>query len=180
MRFKRGDLIELDEPAGADFTSIGWRSGANDRNGRTGDFPTDGVYVLPTIEAPPSDLVTVFSMSPMELEEQVRIMQSETLKIEQQEPYTLEEYATDFFRFIIGIWSQIWSLFSFRAPLQQTMSRAPTSRRGKEKLWSHSRDQLKQPLLKKICGDHDMVQEAIAIYSDILFKSSSSLNLNDP
>jgi len=48
------------------------------------------------------------------------------------------------------------------------MSRAPTSRRGKEKLWSHSRDQLKQPLLKKICGDHDMVQEAIAIYSAIM------------
>ena len=108
MKYKRGDLIELDKPAGTNFTSVGWRHGANERNGRTGDFPTDGVYVLATIEAPPSDLVSVFSMSPVELEEHMASIQLQGAGAGNhpggdaagaEEPYTLEEYSIDFFRF---------------------------------------------------------------------------------
>ena len=59
MPYKRGDLIEMDKVAGENFTSVGWRSGVNDRNGRTGSFPTDGVYVLACMEKPDSELVQV-------------------------------------------------------------------------------------------------------------------------
>ena len=57
MRFKKGDLIVMDRPAGSDFASSGWRSGFHDKTGKTGDFPTDNVYVLPTLTKPPQELV---------------------------------------------------------------------------------------------------------------------------
>jgi len=156
MPYKRGDLIEMDKVAGENFTSVGWRNGANDRNGRTGSFPTDGVYVLACMEKPDSELVQIFNMDPMELEEQLRSIQDENMnnnEDDSEKPYTLEVYAQDF----------------FRSPMQQTMSKAPTSRmRGKEKVWQHSRDMMKQPLLKKILHDNDLVQEAIATFLAIM------------
>jgi len=57
MKYKRGDLIVLDEPAGAEFNSNGWCSGVHDRTGNTGEFATECVFVLPTLSKPPQDIV---------------------------------------------------------------------------------------------------------------------------
>lgn len=57
MKFNKGDLIVLDKVAGIDFFSTGWRNGTNDRSGKTGDFPTEISYVLPTLAKPPQDIV---------------------------------------------------------------------------------------------------------------------------
>ena len=57
MRFKKGDLIVMDRPAGENFASAGWRSGCHDKTGKTGDFATDNVYVIPTLTKPSPELV---------------------------------------------------------------------------------------------------------------------------
>jgi hypothetical protein len=39
--------------------------------------------------------------------------------------------------------------------------------RGKERLWSHTREPLKQALLKKILGSEELSQEACVAFTDI-------------
>nr|XP_039263341.1 unconventional myosin-VIIa-like isoform X3 [Styela clava] len=156
MKFNKGDLLILDQEAGVDFLSHGWRHGTNDRSDMKGDFPTDVVYVLPTLKKPPQDIVTLFSLSPAELEEQVRKLANEKSKPEEpaEAPYTLEEYAADF----------------FRPPLPQTLSRVVSNktRRSKDKLWAISREPIKQPLLAKLSMHDEMAQEAVAIFLAIM------------
>jgi len=57
--------------------------------------------------------------------------------------------------------------FKFRSPLPQTMNRV-APRRGQDKLYLMTRDPIKQPLLKKLENNHDMVQEAVSVFLDIL------------
>lgn len=43
-----------------------------------------------------------------------------------------------------------------------------TKNRGKDKLWSYTREPIKQPLLKKIQGSEELSQEACMAFIDIL------------
>lgn len=70
-------------------------------------------------------------------------------------PHTLAEYAID----------------HFRPPLKRTMSKALTltsNRRGADDLWRHSRDPIKQPLLKKLLMKEELADEACFAFSAIL------------
>jgi myosin-7 len=62
-------------------------------------------------------------------------------------PHTLEEYALD----------------HFRPPTKRTMSRALTltsaRRAGKDELWRHSREPIRQPLLKKLLTKEELALE---------------------
>ncbi|KAG7265494.1 hypothetical protein CRUP_003583 [Coryphaenoides rupestris] len=65
LRFSKGDLILLDQQDGdRAMGSGGWASGVNDRTKQRGDFPTDLVYVLPTLTRPQYDIVTLVTMTP--------------------------------------------------------------------------------------------------------------------
>ena len=68
LKFKKGDLIMLDEPAGDNLLASSWASGTNSTSAQTGDFPTDCVWVLPTLTKPHPDTVAMFKLSRSELE----------------------------------------------------------------------------------------------------------------
>lgn len=56
-----------------------------------------------------------------------------------------------------------------RPPPKHTLSRVMVSKaRGKDRLWSHTREPLKQALLKKILGSEELSQEACMAFIDIL------------
>lgn len=55
-----------------------------------------------------------------------------------------------------------------RPPPKHTLSRVMVSKaRGKDRLWSHTREPLKQALLKKILGSEELSQEACLAFIDI-------------
>ena len=60
----------------------------------------------------------------------------------------------------------------WRAPGKRTMSKALTlsggSRRGGEELWRHSREPLKQPLLRKLHGKEELAEEACHAFTATL------------
>lgn len=59
--------------------------------------------------------------------------------------------------------------FFFRPPPKHTLSRVMVAKnRGKDKLWSCSREPLKLPLLKKVVNHEDLAQEACMAFIDIL------------
>lgn len=57
LSFLKGDLIVLDQDTGEHVMNSGWANGYNERTKQKGDFPTDSVYVLPTVTMPPLEIV---------------------------------------------------------------------------------------------------------------------------
>ncbi|KAM4628290.1 unconventional myosin-VIIa-like [Polymixia lowei] len=146
LSFLKGDLILLDQDTGEQVLNSGWAHGINERTNQRGDFPADCVYVLPTVTRPQPDVVALVNMTPDQRQECVRVSQLVlTESDERMKPYTLEEFSYDY----------------FRPPPKHTLSRVMiTKNRGKDKLWSCTREPIKQPLLKKVVNHEDLAQDA--------------------
>uniref|UniRef100_A0A672Z2N9 Myosin VIIAb n=1 Tax=Sphaeramia orbicularis TaxID=375764 RepID=A0A672Z2N9_9TELE len=152
LSFCKGDLIILDEQDGEQVMNSGWAHGINDRTKHRGNFPSDCVYVLPTISRPPYDIALV-TMTPDQRRESVSLSQMNPSDEDRAKAYTLEEFSYDY----------------FRPPPKSTLSRVMiTKSRGKERLWSCTREPLKQPLLKKVLAHDELSQEACLVFLNIL------------
>uniref|UniRef100_A0A8B9NVC4 Myosin VIIA n=1 Tax=Apteryx owenii TaxID=8824 RepID=A0A8B9NVC4_APTOW len=147
LSFHKGDLIVLDQDTGEHVMNSGWANGFNERTKQRGDFPTDSVYVLPTVTMPPLEIVALVTMTPDQRQDVIRTSQLAISDSEERvKPYTLEEFSYDY----------------FRPPPKHTLSRVMiTKSRGKDKLWCYTREPIKQPLLKKILGSEELSQEPI-------------------
>ncbi|XP_062983292.1 unconventional myosin-VIIa [Elgaria multicarinata webbii] len=154
LSFLKGDLIVLDQDTGEIVMNSGWANGVNDRTKQKGDFPTDSVYVLPTVTMPPPEIVALVTMTPDQRQDVIRTAQLVMSDSEERmKPYTLEEFSYDY----------------FRPPPKHTLSRVMiTKNRGKDKMWSYTREPLKQPLLKKILGSEELSQEACMAFIAVL------------
>ncbi|XP_041851794.1 myosin VIIAa isoform X4 [Melanotaenia boesemani] len=146
LSFLKGDLIVLDQDTGEQVLNSGWAHGINERTNQRGDFPADCVYVLPAMTRPQQDIVALVTMTPDQRQESVRVSQIVLPESEDRvKPYTLEEFSYDY----------------FRPPPKHTLSRVMvTKNRGKDKLWSCTREPLKQPLLKKVVNHEELAQDA--------------------
>ncbi|XP_030881117.1 unconventional myosin-VIIa isoform X2 [Leptonychotes weddellii] len=154
LSFAKGDLIILDHDTGEQVMNSGWANGINERTRQRGDFPTDCVYVMPTVTMPPREIVALVTMTPDQRQDVARLLQLRTAEPEvRAKPYTLEEFSYDY----------------FRPPPKHTLSRVMVSKaRGKDRLWSHTREPLKQALLKKILGSEELSQEACMAFIAML------------
>ncbi|NXF48573.1 MYO7A protein, partial [Oceanites oceanicus] len=163
LSFLKGDLIVLDQDTGEHVMNSGWANGFNERTKQRGDFPTDSVYVLPTVTMPPLEIVALVTMTPDQRQDVIRTSQLAISDSEERvKPYTLEEFSYDY----------------FRPPPKHTLSRVMiTKSRGKDKLWCYTREPIKQPLLKKILGSEELSQEACMAFIDILSLSGETLFL---
>ncbi|XP_074073046.1 unconventional myosin-VIIa isoform X2 [Macrotis lagotis] len=154
LSFLKGDLIILDHDTGEQVMNSGWANGVNERTKTRGDFPTDCVYVMPTATTPSREIVALITMTPDQRQDIIRLSQLHVTEPEVRvKPYTLEEFSYDY----------------FRPPPKHTLSRVMISKaRGKDKLWSHTREPLKQALLKKILGNEELSQEACMAFIAML------------
>ncbi|XP_035884663.1 unconventional myosin-VIIa isoform X2 [Phyllostomus discolor] len=154
LSFAKGDLIILDHDTGEQVMNSGWANGINERTKQRGDFPTDCVYVMPTVTLPPREIVALVTMTPDQRQDVLRLLELRTPEPEvRTKPYTLEEFSYDY----------------FRPPPKHTLSRVMVSKaRGKDRLWSHTREPLKQALLKKILGSEELSQEACMAFIAML------------
>ncbi|XP_073517739.1 unconventional myosin-VIIa isoform X4 [Phyllobates terribilis] len=154
LSFQKGDLIILDQDTGESIMNAGWSHGYNERTKHKGDFPTEIVYVMPSVTKPPSEIVTLVTMTPDQKQDVVRTVQMATLEQEEKvKPYTLEEFSYDY----------------FRPPPKHTLSRVMiTKNRGKDKLWCYTREPIKQALLRKVLMSDELSQEACMCFIAML------------
>uniref|UniRef100_A0A3B3XX06 Myosin VIIAa n=1 Tax=Poecilia mexicana TaxID=48701 RepID=A0A3B3XX06_9TELE len=162
LSFRKGDLIILDQDTGEQVLNSGWAHGINERTNQRGDFPADSVYVLPSMTRPQPEVVALVTMTPDQRQESVRVSQIILPETDdRQKPYTLEEFSYDY----------------FRPPPKHTLSRVMvTKNRGKDKMWSCTREPLKLPLLKKVVGHEELAQEACMYMGDYPSKRTRSVN----
>ncbi|KAG8294776.1 Unconventional myosin-VIIa, partial [Homalodisca vitripennis] len=156
LSFRKGDLIVLEEDSsGETVMNSGWCVGRCERSGERGDFPAETVYVLPTLTKPHNDILALFSL---EGADQGRRLNTQHMNGTEprEKPHTLAEYAID----------------HFRLPPKRTMSKALTltsARRGlPDELWRHTREPMKQPLLRKLVGKEELAEEACFAFTAIL------------
>lgn len=154
----QGDLLILDEGLTGDHVlRNSWVAAINDRTGEAGDFPTESLYVIPSATKPTASLLTLFSHDLRALEERDRNYSSLNSSYDSNEkPHTLEEYALDFFR------------VPPKHTLQRTLTFSSSKKKGSDQLWKHSRDPIKQPLLKKLLNKEELSQEACFAFNAIL------------
>ena len=125
-----------------------------ERTDEKGDFPAETVYVLPTTTKPSPDVLELFKME----DNGRRFINSYTNGVDslKEKPHTLEEYSVE----------------HFRPPPKRTISKTLTlsSARGKgrDELWRHSREPIRQPLLKKLQNKENLVEDACYIFNSIL------------
>uniref|UniRef100_H3B7C0 Myosin VIIB n=1 Tax=Latimeria chalumnae TaxID=7897 RepID=H3B7C0_LATCH len=145
LAFKKGELIILNKDNDLK-TDNRWITGQNERTKKTGVISREAIYVIPTLTKPTNELLSLLMMSP---DQRKSILQNSRVESEGTEvrvkPYTLEEYSYE----------------HFRPPAKESISKAVFQKaRGRDRLWACSREPLKQPLLKKVCADPELSQQA--------------------
>jgi myosin-7 len=161
LAIRRGDLITLEEDSRTNQT--GTFSGYNERTGSTGEFPSECVYILPTLSKPPQDILQIFALQWTDINQQQA--QNEHLfslngnnngEFLPEQGYTLEKYAET----------------NFRSPSKRTWSNTFTRRSGMnnngDRLWAFQKEPLRQPLLKKLQEKLELSEEACSCFMNIL------------
>ncbi|XP_029883331.1 unconventional myosin-VIIb isoform X2 [Aquila chrysaetos chrysaetos] len=142
LSFKKGDLLIFTEDKRLDENS-GWTCAQNERTGKTGNVFLEEIYTIPSLTKPSSQVLSLLMMSPDQRKtaSQNSYMDEpdeEDLKVK---PYTLEEFSYE----------------HFRTPEKESISKAVLQKsRGRSQLWAHSKEPLKQPLLKRASTDPDL------------------------
>ncbi|CAH0602905.1 unnamed protein product [Chrysodeixis includens] len=156
LTFNKGDLIILEEDStGESVLNNGWCIGRCERSMERGDFPAETVYVLPALTKPPPDILALFCQEGASHGRRAPTATYNGTET-RDKPHTLIEYAMD----------------HFRLPPKRTVSKALTlstaKRGGSEELWRHSREPIKQPLLKKLQAKEELAEEACFAFTAIL------------
>ena len=148
LEFKKGDLLILSEAFGKGVQFV---KAENTRTGLHGNAAVEAIYVLPTLNKPTTELLELFNR-PSEMS-QFRPEKGLSMLIANpnaDRPHTLETFAID----------------NFRTVSKRSMS-SGGSRRAYD-LWRHSREPIKQPLLKKLDGKLEPCSEALSSYIAIM------------
>ncbi|OPJ79251.1 unconventional myosin-VIIb [Patagioenas fasciata monilis] len=154
LSFKKGDLLIFTEDKRLDANS-GWICAQNERTGKTGNVFLEDIYIIPSLTKPSSQVLSLLMMSP---DQRRTASQNSSMDEPDEEdlkvkPYTLEEFSYE----------------HFRTPEKESISKAVLQKsRGRSQLWAHSKEPLKQPLLKKACTDPDIRDLACQAFIDIL------------
>lgn len=157
LAFNKGDLIILeDDVVGENVMNLGWCVGRCERTGKKGDFPSENVYVIPALMKPPNEILALFTQDGATHGKKLYTNSQVNGTDPQEKPHTLEEYSID----------------HFRPPPKRTISMTLTltnaKRRGSDEIWKHSREPLKQPLLKKLIDKQEVSEDACYAFAAIL------------
>uniref|UniRef100_A0A1L8E5D6 Putative myosin class v heavy chain n=1 Tax=Nyssomyia neivai TaxID=330878 RepID=A0A1L8E5D6_9DIPT len=154
LKLLKGDLIKLGQGySGQSLLNDEITWGYGECNKKTGEFPTDAVYVLPCMDPPSKEILELFRISGVARGKPQLIAQYDAR--DQRKVHTLEKFAAEHFRsnFVSASTSNVLT------SVQQNTS---------EILWKHTRDPIKAPLLVKLQRDQARSNQAVVIFSTIL------------
>ncbi|XP_065177890.1 unconventional myosin-VIIa-like [Sycon ciliatum] len=160
LSFQRGDLIVLEgDDDGETVMTSGWCSGLCLRTGERGDFPSECVYIIPTLRKPGPDVMALFSEQSVESQE--RLIATTQAAVEEEvettdQNYTLEQYSYE----------------HFSTPPKRTLSKALAKQSSKRKdsnlPWAFTREPIKQGLLNKVVAVSEVNKKAVSSFVAIM------------
>ncbi|CAG9784601.1 unnamed protein product [Diatraea saccharalis] len=154
LEYKKGDLITLlQDCTGETLLSSTWGHGVC--NGQEGLFPTEQVYIIPTMTQPSNTILEIFKKGNIHNDKKTL---SKYNTIQRKRMHTLEKFSKEHFREDIDINATI-----SRQSVLTTAKKAVAS-----DIWAHTREPIRKPLLKKIQNDENISKSAIAAFFAIL------------
>ncbi|XP_026487516.2 myosin-VIIa-like [Vanessa tameamea] len=154
LQYKKGDLITLlQESTGETLMNATW--GHGECNGHEGLFPTEQVYILPTLSKPSPMILEVFKKGNINTNKNVH---SKYNTIQRKKMHTLEKFAEEYFR----------ENYDTNVTISRQSTITPAKRTGSGNLWSHAREPIRRPLLKKLQDDEKLSKAAVASFIAIL------------
>ncbi|XP_045766562.1 myosin-VIIa-like [Maniola jurtina] len=154
LQYKKGELITLLQDAtGETLMNATW--GYGECNNQEGLFPTEQVYILPTLSMPPASILEVFKKGNINNNEK---MKSKYSTIQRKRMHTLEKYAKEHFR----------ENYDTNSTISRHATLTTAKRAVAGDLWAHTREPMRQPLLKKIFNDEKLSKAAVASFFAIL------------
>ncbi|XP_050087157.1 myosin-VIIa-like isoform X1 [Anopheles aquasalis] len=150
----KGDLITLGQGfTGESIMAEDTTWGYGECNGRAGYFPTESIYVLPTIMPPSGDVLSFYKKeNAVKSKKHAGPMYN---TIQRRKMHNLQRYASEHFRSPIATVASSTSIASVRKSMV-------------EELWKHTRDPIKAPLLKRLQNDRRKCDTAVALFTLIL------------
>uniref|UniRef100_A0A8C0ZHU8 Myosin VIIB n=1 Tax=Cyanistes caeruleus TaxID=156563 RepID=A0A8C0ZHU8_CYACU len=146
LSFKKGDLLIFTEDKRLDADS-GWICAQNERTGKTGNVFLEDIYIIPSLTKPSSQVLLMMSPDQRRTASQNSFMEEPDEEDIKVKPYTLEEFSYE----------------HFRTPEKESISKAVLQKsRGHSQLWAHSKEPLKQPLLKR--ASHSPIMKFMGDY----------------
>ncbi|XP_047192578.1 unconventional myosin-VIIa [Scophthalmus maximus] len=151
LSFKKGELIVIIKDD--EFSQQrGWIKGQIESTKQTGAVPTDAVLILPTLNKPTNELMSLLSLSPNQRKNIIQANKKETGTLERLAPATLKEF----------------SLEHFRQPTKDVNRQVMSRNAAPERLWANSREPIRQALLKKLEGNSELSHKASLAFTAIL------------
>uniref|UniRef100_A0A672G4R0 Si:ch73-194h10.2 n=1 Tax=Salarias fasciatus TaxID=181472 RepID=A0A672G4R0_SALFA len=146
LSFKKGELIIIIKDN--EFSQErGWIKGQVDNTKRTGAVPIEAILILPTLSKPSNE--NLINLSPNQRKNIIEANIKQTDTMTAVAPVTLKEFSLEYFRYSRLAWYS---------------SHPAVSR---ERLWAHSREPIRQPLLQKL-GNSELSHKACLAFTDIL------------
>ncbi|KAL4000027.1 myosin heavy chain 1/2/3/4/8/13/7B/15 [Sarotherodon galilaeus] len=143
LSFKKGELIMLIKDN--DFSQDhGWVKGQNDRTKQTGAVPLDAITILPTLSKPTNEVMNLINLSPNQRKDIIQATMKETGTVGRIAPYSLKDFSVEY----------------FRQPTKDVNRQVIARNAAPERLWVHSREPIRQPLLKKLGGHPEFTHKA--------------------
>ncbi|XP_028300925.1 unconventional myosin-VIIa [Gouania willdenowi] len=151
LSFKKGELLMLikDEEFSV---QRGWMKARNESTKRTGAVPMEAILVLPTLSKPTDEVMHLFSLSPNQRKNIIQANMKETDTMRRLAPATLKEFSQEY----------------FRQPTKDVNRQVISRNAAPERLWCHSREPIRQPLLQKLIGHSELSHKACLAFTAIL------------
>lgn len=153
LKLTKGDLISLDQGYNGEIVLHAetiWARG--EINGQIGEFPTEAVYILPTISPPSQDILQHFAQGAVK---PIKHAAPKYNTLQRQRMHTLRRYANEHFRSNIET--------SRRASAMMSVRRAQM-----DDIWRHTRDPIKAPLLQRLQREPDSFEKAVTMFTFIM------------
>ncbi|XP_052784094.1 myosin-VIIa-like isoform X2 [Mya arenaria] len=147
----KGDLVKFDKPYEA-FAEDDVYTGTCLKNGRHGNMPRDVLYILPTAEEPPANIM---GMLTVQLRKETQGIAPTPSRAAGSTGHTLQTYSKYHFR------------QSTESGVTKFLSKASLKKKDKEGAWRFSKEPLKKPLLRKPNLRDDLRKAAIKSFNAI-------------
>ncbi|XP_026756865.2 myosin-VIIa-like [Galleria mellonella] len=154
LQYKKGDFITLLQDCnGETLMNSTWGHGTC--NGQEGLFPTEQVYILPTLTIPSDNVLSIFKKGNINANKKLKSLYNTA---QRKRMYTLENFAKENFRENKESNTHI-----------SGHSTLTTAKKGiLPDLWVHSREPIRKPLLKKLLENDQLSKHAVIAYIGIL------------
>ncbi|KAL4220590.1 TRAFAC class myosin-kinesin ATPase superfamily [Mactra antiquata] len=149
----KGDLVKLDKPY-EQYGDTDVYSGTSMTNNKRGNIPRDVLYILPTTEEPPANIM---GMLTVQLRREHNPMSSLVPKSPQPgEMHTLHNFSKIYFR------------QSSESSVTKLFSKASLKKKDKDAVWKFSKEPMKKPLLKRSSAREELRKASGRSFTDIL------------